>query len=238
MRLLLVSAHPQFAGTVCAGTIYKHAKRGDDIYVVSVTAGDLLTNRMPKAEVARMNERDMREAADILGIKDVRVLTFQDGEVSNTLELRMALNNVVRELKPDTIITHWWHNNTMNDCKATGEATTEAIFLALLMTGKWAEKLPPHCTSNAFGFDDPMVSIGFEPSVMVDISECIDVKLKAIACFGAHCEASFAGDMERFQSAFLSPNRYWGLKSGVMYAEPFARINIAELHNKASEYLP
>jgi LmbE family N-acetylglucosaminyl deacetylase len=238
MRILFVSAHPQFAGTVCAGTLYKHAQRGDEVYVLSVTAGDLLTDRMPKAEVAKMNKKDMQDAAAILGIKDVRVLGFQDGEVANTLELRTALNAAIRELKPDTVITHWWHNNTLNDCKATGEATTEATFLALMSTGRWAEKYPSHCTLNAFGFEEPMVSVGFEPSAIIDISDCIEVKKKAIGCFRAHCEASFAGDLERFQSALLSPNRYWGLKSGVMYAEPFARIKIHELHNKAIDFLP
>jgi LmbE family N-acetylglucosaminyl deacetylase len=145
---------------------------------------------------------------------------------------------VIREVKPDTVITHWWHNNTLNDCKATGEATTEAIFLALMISGRWAAELPSHCTSNAFGFEEPMVSAGFEPTTIVDISDCVEVKKKAIGCFQAHCDSSFAGDLEKFQSSFLSPNRYWGLKSGVMYAEPFARIKIHELHNKASDYLP
>jgi LmbE family N-acetylglucosaminyl deacetylase len=238
VRILFVSAHPQFAGTVCSGTLYKHARRGDEVYVLSVTAGDLLTNRMPKAEVAKMNEKDMQDAATILGIKDVRILGFQDGEVANTLEVRMSLNNAIRELKPDTVITHWWHNNTLNDCKATGEAINEAIFLALMVTGRWAADLPPHCTSNAFGFEEPMVSVGFEPSTIIDISDCVEIKKKAIGCFRAHCEASFGGNLESFQSALLSPNRYWGLKAGVMYGEPFARLKIHELHNKAANYLP
>jgi LmbE family N-acetylglucosaminyl deacetylase len=236
MRILVMTSHPHYAGTYCAGTLYNHAQRGDAVYVVSLTAGELMTNRVSPQELAQINERDMQEAASVLGIKDARILGFPDAEIANTFEVRMALNNAIREIKPDVVITHW-PNDTHPDFRETGQAAIDACFFALLVSGKWSQDRPSHWTGKAYAFEYPELSVGFEPSIFVDISDCIETKIKAIDCFAIHCEANFRGDYEKFHSSIIGPNRYWGLESGVTYAEPFAQVKIHEVHNKAGKYL-
>jgi LmbE family N-acetylglucosaminyl deacetylase len=82
-----------------------------------------------------------------------------------------------------------------------------------------------------------VLSIGFEPTTFVDITDCIEAKVKAIDCFAIHCEWHYGGDYERFRESYVSANRYWGLKSGVRYAEAFAQLKIHEVHNKAVTHL-
>jgi LmbE family N-acetylglucosaminyl deacetylase len=237
MRLVVITAHPHYAGTVCAGTLYNHTQRGDEVIVVSLTAGDLMTDRVSRAELARINREDMEASAAILGFAGVRVLDFQDGEVMNTLETRIAVNRVLRELKPDVVFTHWYPNSTIPDFKYTGEVVVDAIFSALLVSGRWAEELPSHWTSRAYGFEEPALTVGFEPTVFVDVTDVIDVKLKSIDCFKIHCDSNFGGDLELFHSAYLGPNRYWGLHAGVTYAEPFQPIKTHEVHHKAVRHV-
>ena len=237
MRVLTITAHPHYAGSNIAGTLYKHVQRGDDVYVVSLTAGDLMTDRVTRAELARINQRDMEASAALLGIKETRILGFQDGEIMNTLDVRIALNRVIREIKPDVVITHWYPNSTIPDFKYTGEIVVDALFSALLVSGRWVEELKSHWTSRAYGFEEPALTVGFDPTLFVDITDVVDVKLKAADCFAIHCESNFGGDYEKFHSSFMGPARYWGIHSGVLYAEAFQQIKTHEVMVKAVPHL-
>jgi LmbE family N-acetylglucosaminyl deacetylase len=237
MRVMAITAHPHYSGANIAGTLYKHAQRGDEVFVVSMTAGDLMTTLVTKEELAKINKRDMENAAAILGIKEFRILGYQDGEVANTLEVRVALNRVIRELKPDVVLTHWYPGNTLPDFKYTGDAVQDAIFCALLVQGRWAAELPSHWTSRAYAFEEPCLTVGFEPTTYVDVTNVLDVKLKSIDCFAIHCEANYGGDYEKFHSSYLGPARLHGMHSGVVYAEAFQQLKTHEVHTKALDYL-
>jgi LmbE family N-acetylglucosaminyl deacetylase len=237
MRLLVITAHPHYAGTNCAGTLYKHTARGDEVYLVSLSSGDLMTDRVTRTELAKINQADMEKSAELLGIKETRILGFQDGEIMNTLEVRIALNRVIRELKPDVVFTHWYPGSTIPDFKYTGEIVVDAMFSALLVSGRWVEELSSHWTSVAFGFEDPALTVGFEPTTFVDITDVVDIKLESIDCFAIHCESNFGGDYELFHSAYMGPCRYWGIHGGVNYAEAFQRIPTHEVQYKAVKHV-
>jgi N-acetylglucosamine malate deacetylase 1 len=237
LRILVITAHPHYAGTNCAGTLYNHTSRGDEVYVVSLSSGDLMTDRVTRAELAKINQADMEASAAILGIKETRILGFQDGEIENTLDVRIALNRVIRELKPDTVFTHWYPNSTIPDFKYTGEVVVDAMFCALLVSGRWVEELPSHWTTRAYGFEEPMLTSDYQPSVFVDITDVLDTKIKSIDCFAIHCESNYGGDYELFRSSYLGPNRYWGMHAGVTYAESFQQIKTHEVQYKAVNHV-
>jgi LmbE family N-acetylglucosaminyl deacetylase len=139
-------------------------------------------------------------------------------------------------VKPEIIITHW-PNDTLSDLRETGMAAIDAAFNALLVAGKWMERLPSHWTSKMYGFQHPGLSVGFKPTTFVDISDVIETKIKALDCFKLQIEANYGNDIEKWRSFVLGPNRYWGLESGVIYAEPFGQLEIHEVHNKAVRFL-
>ena len=237
MKILVVTSHPHYSGMNIAGTLYKHAQRGDEVHVVSMTSGNLMTNRVSMTELAKINQRDMENAAGILGIKDFRILGYQDGEVTNSLDVRVDLNRIIRQTKPDVVLTHWYPGNTLPDFKNTGDAVQDALFCALLVQGRWAEELNSHWTSRAYAFEEPCLTVGFEPSLYVDITDVLDIKLKAIDCFAIHCESNYGGDYEKFHSAYLGPARVYGMHSGVVYAEGFQQLKTHEVHLKAMDYI-
>jgi N-acetylglucosamine malate deacetylase 1 len=232
MNLLVIEAHPQYTGMFISGTLYKHIQKGDQVTVVALSDAEGLTNLKPMDEIGETNKQEMLAAAEIIGLKDIRFWGFPDTYIQNTHDLRLELNHLIREVKPEIIITHW-PNDTLSDLRETGLAAIDAAFNALLVTGKWVEKLPSHWTSKLYGFQHPGLSVGFKPTTFVDISDVIDVKIQALSCFKIQIEANYGNDLEKWHSFVLSPNRYWGLESGVMYAEPFGQLEIHEVHNKA-----
>ena len=236
MNVLVIEAHPQYAGMFIAGTLYKHVQHGDHVTVVALSDAEGLTNLKPLNEIGKTNKQEMLAAAEVLGLKDVRFWGYPDTYIQNTHELRLELNHLIREVKPEIILTHW-PSDTLSDLRETGMAAIDAAFNALLVAGRWMEKLPSHWTSKMYGFQHPGLSLGFNPTTFVNISDVLVIKTKALDCFKIQIEANFGNDIEKWRSFILGPNRYWGLESGVMYAEPFGLLEIHEVHNKAMDFL-
>ncbi|MEM2111116.1 MAG: PIG-L deacetylase family protein [Candidatus Bathyarchaeia archaeon] len=237
MRIIAFMAHPHYAAINCAGTIYHHTLRGDEVSLVTFTSGELLTNELPEDEVATINIKELQEAANVLGVKEVRNLGFKDSYISDNNETRLAVNNVIREYKPDVVLTHW-PKSTHSDLEAASRSTIQGCMSSLINAGKWAEKYPTHWVGNLYGYEVPELTLGFEPTTFVDISDCMDKKIEAAKCFKMHFERVQGRNIEKWISANCTgPSRYWGLKANVMYAEPFAQIKIHEVHLKPVYYL-
>jgi N-acetylglucosamine malate deacetylase 1 len=231
MRLLLVLAQPHYFGTLCAGTILRHVDAGDEVIVVSLTQGECMTDLVTPEELARINRDEAERAAEILGVKELRILEHADCQIRPEPDLLMELNMTFRELKPDLVLTHW-PEDTMPDFRATSSAVSHACFLALLVSGHWA-RTKSHWTSKLYGFAHPGLSYDFRPTHFIDISDVLERKIASVDCFAIHRRANFADDVELYRSHTLAANRVWGIESGVNYAEAYGQLPCHEVHNKA-----
>lgn len=235
MKIVAFIAHPDYTELFFGGTVIKHAQRGDEVHIVSVSPGEMGHPTIPPEELAKIREGELKEAAKIEGVKGVRVLNFKDTQIFNTVELRMAIAEIIRELKPDIVITHW-PNDYASDLKNTGQATIDACLLAYL--GAVKMKYPPHMVRKIYTFEVPSTSIGFEPDILIDISDVIDKKIEAAKCHKSMIELFGMGKLEAWVSMVRGMNRYWGLRAGVMYAEPFKEAKVPFVGRRALEYLP
>jgi LmbE family N-acetylglucosaminyl deacetylase len=236
MRILVVTAHPHYAGTYTAGTILNHVSRGDEVTVVSLTHGELMTNRFTPQELKKINIQEAEAAAKVLGVKDLRILDFPDAGLRLNEDLLIAVNDVIRETEPDTILTHF-PEDTHPDLRTTGQAVVDSCFYALLVSGHWAARYPSHWTGRLFAFEYPELSLHFVPDVFVDITDQLEKKRQSLRCFQVHIDSNFKGNLDIYDSCFLGTNRYWGLESGALYAEAYKQIKIHEVHTKAVRYL-
>ena len=237
MRILVVTAHPHYAGTYTPGTILNHVNRGDEVYVVSLTHGELMTDRFTPQELKKINIKEAEASAQILGVTDPRILDFPDAGLRLNDDLLIAVNDVIRQTKPDTILTHW-PQDSHPDLRVTGQAVIDCCFYALLVSGHWAEKYPSHWTDRLYAFEYPELSLNFVPDVFVDITDQLENKRQSLHCFQVHIDSNFKGNVEIFESCFLGTNRYWGLESGALYAEAYKQVKIHEVHTKAVKHLP
>ena len=181
MRQLYITAHPHYAACFCGGTILNHTRQGDEVFVVSLSAGELMTNRVSPPELAKINSVDAEKAGKVLGIKETRILGIPDTEIENTPELRMTLNNIIREIKADVLVTHW-PLDTHPDYRNTAQAAIDASFLALIVSGKWAGDRSSHWTSKAWGFECPALfhdqelgRTAINREICVDCGLCVQI---------------------------------------------------------------
>jgi len=234
-RIAAFIAHPDYTELFFGGTIIKHTERGDDAYIISVSPGELGHPTIPPEELTKIRTKELQKAAKIEGVKEVKILNFKDTEIFNTPELRMSIARIIRELKPDIVITHW-PNDYASDLSNTGQATIDACLLAYL--GAIKTDHPPHMVEKIYTFEVPSTCVSFEPNIIVDISDVINKKIEAAKCHKSMIEAFGGASSERWVTMVQGMNRYWGLKSRVMYAEAFKEVTVPFAGLKAIEYLP
>lgn len=124
LRILSVNAHPHDF-THYAGTLGIHTSQGDEVTVVSVTAGvnihnerlaDELLKPPEERDPAVMSEtpeqyteqklEELEKACSVFGITDVRMLGFSEPfRLSTSPDAIQALQDVILEVRPHVMIT-------------------------------------------------------------------------------------------------------------------------------------
>src|SRR5947209_16021803 len=106
-RAMAIYAHPDDAEFGMAGTVAKWTKAGVEFTYCMVTNGasgsqdpDMTRERLRDVRAA-----EQREAARILGVKNVVFLDFEDGYLEPTIDVRRAVAREIRRYRPDVIFT-------------------------------------------------------------------------------------------------------------------------------------
>ena len=107
-RALVIGAHPDDPEFACGGTSAKWADEGVEIYYLVCTRGHKGTadRYMTTARLIELREAEQRAAGTVIGAKEVNFLDFPDGELALTLEVRGAIVNEMRRVRPDIVLTH------------------------------------------------------------------------------------------------------------------------------------
>jgi N-acetylglucosamine malate deacetylase 2 len=106
--LVCVFAHPDDEAFGPAGTIAKFAK-DRDVYLICVTSGNKGQNALKTEQpISLIREHELLESAQILGIKTVEFLDYDDGSLNNNLyhEVALKLTEKLQKYQPDTLLTY------------------------------------------------------------------------------------------------------------------------------------
>jgi LmbE family N-acetylglucosaminyl deacetylase len=109
---MCVLAHPDDESLGTGGVLAKYAGEGIETYVVTATRGqrgrfdDQGTKPGPEI-VGRTREAELRAAAHALGVRDVVVLDYMDGELdrADAAEASEAIAAHIRRVRPDVVVT-------------------------------------------------------------------------------------------------------------------------------------
>lgn len=227
-RVLVILAHPDDPEFGAGGTIARLAAQGAEVHYVIVTDGSKGSEDVAFTHDTLFNTRqvEQRNAADILGVKDVTFLGFPDGQIYNNEDLREALVRQIRIHRPDLLITHdpttrFVRGTRINhpDHRAVGDTALDAVFpLArdrLNFMQHEAEGL------EAFKVLDIFLTGSNEPNFVVDISEVWDRKIQSIL---AH--VSQIKDTEGLPVRMAEMAKANGQPYGFGAAEAFRRITL------------
>jgi LmbE family N-acetylglucosaminyl deacetylase len=140
---------------------------------------------MTGAQLIAMRQDEQRAAAAVLGVEDVVFLGYEDGRVVINTDLKRDCVRLLRQYRPDVLITHdptarIINNQRINhpDHLAVGDAVLNAVYpLArdrLNFPEHEAEALEPYKVLDIF------LTGTNEPILTVDITRTLDKKIAAL----------------------------------------------------------
>lgn len=110
-KLLLVFAHPDDESFAVGGTVAKYHKAGWEVNLICATRGQKGEvgphTSVSSQELGAIRQKEMEEAAAVLGISNVTLLDYKDGELARleSGELEDVLCKKIEEIVPDCVIT-------------------------------------------------------------------------------------------------------------------------------------
>lgn len=187
-RILVVTAHPDDVDFGAAGSVAVWTGQGIAVSYCVVTDGDAggFDPAVPRSEIPAIRRAEQTAAAAITGATEVRFLGYPDGRLLPSLELRRDISRVIRQVRPQRVVTQSPVRNFKRifashpDHLAAGEATVNAVY--------------PD-SRNPFAFPE-LVEEGHEPwtvdelwlmaspdaDVQIDITDTFDRKIEALLC--------------------------------------------------------
>ncbi len=181
-RALVIVAHPDDAEFLCAGTVSKLAAEGWEVSYLLTTSGDMGSHddKMSREALAPVREKEQRQAAKVLGVKEVVFLRYPDGFFEDTAESRGRIVREIRRLKPDTVIT--WdpfrRSFTHRDHRLTGQAALDAIFPLARNHLAYPEQLLEGLGIHRV--NDVLLAGSAEPDYHMDVSDYFEKKIQAL----------------------------------------------------------
>lgn len=164
MNILVIAAHPDDEVLGCGGTIAKHVKNKDNVYVVIMSTGG-------RGSSLEFNAID---AKTILGYNQLYFEDLPDQKFDQIPLLRITqmIENYIEIVKPDIIYTH---SNT--DLNKDHRIIFEATLTASRPCSCNVKKLYSFevLSSTEWGFT------AFKPQLFVEID--VEEKLKAMECY-------------------------------------------------------
>jgi len=107
--VLVVTAHPDDIEVHCGGTLTQLVTAGRQVTCVLCTSGNRGTSNpaITPEQLDALREGEQLEASAALGVRDVRLLQHDDGDLQFCVpSLREAIVRLIRVVRPKTVITH------------------------------------------------------------------------------------------------------------------------------------
>jgi LmbE family N-acetylglucosaminyl deacetylase len=232
-RALVVFAHPDDAEFLCGGTVALWARDGTEVAYVCATDGSAGWNGpdLERQEIADIRQREMRAAADVLGVSAVRFLGYVDGSLEVGLGLRRDVTREVRRHRPDVIVTFdpsrlWFGRSYVQhpDHRAIGQAVLDVVACDAPTRPQFPELLEEGMEP----FEVPALWLATEPREadrLVDIGETIDLKVKALRAHASQLENMGEDDIDARMRKWASEV---GKGTDIEYAEAFRSFDLRD----------
>jgi len=218
-RVLVIAAHPDDEVLGCGGTVALHARAGSEVYAAIACEGESL--RYGQGGIGQSEH--MQRAAETLGVRAVRWLGFPDQRLDTiTLtDIIAPLERAIRELRPDVVY-----------CQYGGDVNRdhELLFKAALVATRPTE----YCIGAVYAFDTASSTEwafprSFVPDTWVDISETLETKIAAMACYESELRAY---PHPRSLEALRNRAKAWGNQSCMEAAEVFMTVRQIHRHGQ------
>lgn len=228
-HILVVLAHPDDPEFFCGGTLARWCSAGHHVSYCLLTCGDKGTKdrSIDSKELCRIRQAEQRKAAAVIGVKEIRFLEYQDGYLVPDLGLRRDITRVIRQEKPDIVVTCdpttlFYNNQSINhpDHRAAGQATIDSIFPAArdhlyFIDLLNEEHLEPHFVREVW------ICGTLESNTVIDVSQYWETKILSL-----YEHASQIGEREKLAQRMRDRRTSDSTPEAPRYEEKFRRITL------------
>ncbi len=175
--ILAIGAHAADMD-LTVGALLAHQKRlGDRTVMLHLTLGEGGNPKLTPQRYAEQKRREAEASAKALGA-EVIVGPYADALLPNNDEARKYVVDIIRQVKPTHVITHW-KNSIHKDHANTYAIVVDAVLMAGLEAVRTAH--PPHRGIRGVYYADNWEDAeGFDRYCYVDVSDGIEQWKRAI----------------------------------------------------------
>jgi len=226
--ILAIGAHCGDAEITCGAVLVKHCKLGDRVAILHLTLGEGGNPNMSPQAYGEQKRHEAGAAARLIGAQPI-FAPYRDGELPNTEEARRYIADIIREVKPTHVITHW-RNSIHKDHAATHAIVNDAVLLASLEGVVTSHSRHREVRAIYYGenWEDPE---GFKPYLYVDVSSELEEWREAVTQY-----QFIKGGISSFPylEYYESLARVRGAEAGTRYAvafdvDPFEKKRVVDL---------
>lgn len=175
--ILAIGAHAADM-ELTAGPILAHQKLlGDRIVILHLTLGEAGNPKLAPAKYAEQKRHEAEAAAKALGA-EVIIGPYFDALLPNDDEARRFVADVIRQVRPTHVITHWKHS-IHKDHAAASAIVQDAILWTELEAVK-TDHPAYRGVRGLYYADNWEDAEGFNPYLFVDVSDAFDQWKQAI----------------------------------------------------------
>ena len=184
LRLLAVLAHPDDETLGLGGTLARYASEGVETYLVTATHGQSGRYKEHKLgepahpgreRLAGIREAELRAAAAVLGVREVDLLGYVDGQLDDAdpVEVTARIAHQVRRIRPQVVVTFamdggYGHPDHVAICQLATAATVVAAAPGLPDAGE------PHAVSKLYYMAWPESHMGAYQEAFKKLTSLVD----------------------------------------------------------------
>jgi N-acetylglucosamine malate deacetylase 1 len=128
--VLAIGAHAGDMELTCGAVLLDAHRRGDRVVLLHLTLGEGGNPKLSPAQYGAQKRREALAVGQALGA-EVRFAPYRDGELPNDEATRRYVADVIRDVKPTIVLTHW-RESIHRDHATTSAVTQDAVLLASL----------------------------------------------------------------------------------------------------------
>ncbi len=211
-QILVIGAHPDDVEIGMGGTIAMLAAQGHRVSLLDLTDGEPTPMGSPERRRA-----ESEAAARVLGAARRVTLPLPNRYLMDTVENRVAVAEVIREVRPELLFIPYWVDAHPDHVAAERLAEAARFYAKLTRTEMRGD---PHYPGRILHFFCTHYRLHVAPSFIVDVTDQIERKLEAVTCYRSQFNEE-RGNLSVLET-IRAVARYWGTRIRRPYGEPFA----------------
>jgi LmbE family N-acetylglucosaminyl deacetylase len=206
---------------------------GTEVTYCIVTDGDAGGfDDTPRDRMGSLRQEEQRAAAKAVGVSDLRFLGYPDGRLELTLDLRRDISRVIRQVRPQRVLTsspeRWWDRIGAShpDHMTVGESTLRAVYPDARNPFAFPELLADEGLE-AWTVEEVWLGASPRAEHAVDVTDVIERKWAALKSHVSQVGHYPEGGLEQFVGGWMRTTaERFGLPEG-SFAEAFQVVHTA-----------